>query len=176
MMKIIVALVMILSSTAVCAETYVDAKGTMKMHINKSGAVAEVPEYSNPKEIIRTESEQVFIVVLDSNRTTGYEWQIGQPFDNLALELVGKEYVSASSGMPGAGGKEKWTFRALAFRRDAVPLLFKYVRPWEKDVRPEKELNFKVIINKGPAERQLASMQKELDRLRNDRWTEHLGQ
>ncbi len=174
----IALLAIILMSTTAYAETYMDAGGKLKMRIGKKDAasISEVPEYSNHKDTIQTESAQVFIIALDSNRTTGYEWQIEQPFDNLALESVGVEYVKGPNNMPGAGGKEKWTFRALVSRREAVPISFKYVRPWEKDAKPDKEVTFKVMINKGPVERQLDSMQKELDRMRNSSWTEHLGQ
>lgn len=176
-MRIIAVLIitLICASTS-CAETYVDAVGKMKMHIGAKDASPEVPEYTDPGNIIQTETGRIFVIVLDANATTGYEWQIEQPFDKLALEAIGKEYVKGSSDMPGAGGKEKWTFRALAFRRGYVPLSFKYIRPWEKDVQAAKEVTFKVIINKGPAERQLESMQKSIDKMRNESWTEHLGQ
>jgi len=178
MIRITAALAIILICAAACAETYVDGGGKMKMRIGAKDAASasEVPEYNNPGDTIKTESGQVFVIALDSNRTTGYEWQIEQPFDKMALESVGVEYVKGPNDMPGAGGKEKWTFRALVFRRETVPLSLKYVRPWEKDVKPEKEVTFKVMINKGPVERQLDSMQKELDRMRNSLWTEHVGQ
>ena len=178
-MKIIVAVSAItLICASACAETYVNADGKMKLRIGKKDAVtmSEAPEYSNPKDVIRTESGQIFIVSLDSNRTTGYGWQIEQPFDNLALESLGVEYVKEPSDMMGVGGREKWTFRALVFRKEFVPLSFKYVRPWEKDEQPAKMIAFKVVINKGPAERQLESMQKAMDKMRNNSWDEHLGQ
>ena len=133
-------------------------------------------QFSNPAKPIEAESDKLFVITLESNRTTGYQWQLAGRIDDVAVELVGVEYVKPRQDMPGAGGVENWTFRAKVSRREKVMLPFKYVRPWEKNSPPAKEEVFSVIIRKGERERQLDSMQKELNRLHDELWTEHLGQ
>lgn len=120
-------------------------------------------QFSDPGKLITVESEQIFVITLESNRTTGYEWQIAGKLDTYAVELVGVEYVRGAGTMPGSGGRENWTFRAITSRRESVPIRFQYVRPWEKDAKPVKEVVFSVAINKGPVERQIERMQRAMD-------------
>ena len=86
-----------------------------------------------------------FSVTLASNPTTGYSWALAKPLDAKLLTLVTNVYVRPDSRLMGAGGKEVWTFKALAEGRTQIDL--KYVRPWEKDAAPAQTTNFVVVIN-----------------------------
>jgi len=136
----------------------------------------DIPRYSDPGRGIDAESGKLFMITLESNRTTGYQWQIARPLDSSAFELIGVEYVTGDKRMPGAPGKENWTFKAVSSGKGSVPIAFKYVRPWEKDTPPAKEVVFFVMIRKGPDEKRLEDMQRELDRLHDENWDTHLGQ
>ena len=144
--------------------------------IARFSAFAEVSRFNNPDKLISVESGEVFIIELDSNRSTGYEWQIAYPLDKYAFELAGVEYARPLKASPGAGGKENWTFRALASRNGKLPIAFKYVRPWEKDLPPAKEITFSLIVNKGPEERQLEHQQKELDAIHDESLVNSAGE
>jgi inhibitor of cysteine peptidase len=86
-----------------------------------------------------------FAITLDSNATTGYEWQLADTLDESTLELVGSEYtIPNDEGLVGAGGIEVWTFKAVGAGETTVPM--KYVRPWEEDVAPAKERTFDVTV------------------------------
>ncbi len=85
-----------------------------------------------------------FSVFLDSNPTTGYRWQLGNPLDEAVLQLVGTEYEAPQSKLLGAGGKEKWTFRAVG--RGVTSITLEYVRPWEKGVPPGKTVVYPVRV------------------------------
>jgi inhibitor of cysteine peptidase len=85
-----------------------------------------------------------FIVMLDSNKTTGYEWQIDKPLDGNLIEQKSLKYTPGNTGLVGSGGKEEWRFAAL--KRGRSRISFKYVRPWEKNVPPSKKKIFNVEI------------------------------
>ena len=139
-------------------------------------AAADLPRFSDPSKPIIVESGTAFVIELDSNKTTGYEWQIAYPLDKYAFELVGVEYVKPRGSIPGAEGKENWTFNALSSRNGKLPIAFKYVRAWEKDLQPAKEITFSVTINKGADERRLEHIQKEMDQMRDESLNESLSQ
>ena len=157
MKRIVLSIIMMLFAVAVAEAV-------------ETAVVPDIPRYSKPSKTIETESGNNFIITLDSNRTTGYEWQLDAKYDKYAIELVGVEYVNPAGGMPGAGGKENWTFKALSFRNWKVGLHFIYVRAWEKDVPPAKEVEFTVKINRGPVEQRLYDMQRELKKMQNESW------
>ncbi|MDD5681223.1 MAG: protease inhibitor I42 family protein [Candidatus Omnitrophica bacterium] len=87
---------------------------------------------------------ETFTIEMESNRTTGYEWQLAEPVDKDRLEFVISEYVPDTSGRMGAGGKERWTFKAIGPGNPVIH--FKYVRPWEKDAPPAEKKSFVVMI------------------------------
>lgn len=93
-----------------------------------------------------------FSITLDSNPTTGYRWQLAKPLDESLVKLVGNEYQEPeSSGAVGAGGKEIWTFKAVAEGKTAIAM--KYVRSWEKNQPPAKRAKFEVVIRKDDSEK-----------------------
>lgn len=68
-----------------------------------------------------------YALLLDSNPTTGYQWQV--EFDESLLELVDQRYEPGWGNVVGAGGKEVFVFRGLAV--GIADVGFTYKRPWE---------------------------------------------
>lgn len=87
---------------------------------------------------------ETFSITLDSNPTTGYQWRLAGQFPARKLRLVKSSYRRPSGRLVGAGGREIWTFEALAAGR--ATLRFEYIRPWEKDVPPARTRTFEVAI------------------------------
>jgi predicted secreted protein len=105
----------------------------------------DLQDFDNHAEVmIDTVARKCFIITLESNKTTGYEWQLAEPLDNSMLRFISSKYVTGDSDLVGAGGKEEWTFMALKPGKTAVSL--KYVRSWEKDAPPAKKIIFVVVI------------------------------
>jgi len=98
--------------------------------------------FRSPKPITINKGDE-FILVLDSNKTTGFGWQLAKPLNRNMLNLVQADYMPNKTDLVGAGGKEEWTFRAVNSGKATIS--FKYVRPWEK-VKPAKEKTFTIII------------------------------
>lgn len=103
-----------------------------------------LPEYSDASRAIETAVGEEFIISLDSNRTTGYGWQIAGALDPDMLKIVEIQHRSPVTRLVGAGGKDTWTL--LALRPGSAQISFEYVRPWEKDVPPAKKSSFTVTI------------------------------
>ena len=101
-------------------------------------------EFTDPKQPVEARHGHQFVVVLESNHTTGYRWEISDGADKSVVELVGSEYRAPDTGQTGAGGREVWTFQAKNPGKTTVR--FKYVRPWEKDVSPAKVVSFDVVV------------------------------
>ena len=86
----------------------------------------------------------VLIVTLESNPTTGYQWELSEITGNDILELVSSEFQPAETGLVGAGGTEVWTFKALA--RGEATINLEYSRPWEGGEKGEKTFSLNVVV------------------------------
>lgn len=84
-----------------------------------------------------------FSVILDSNPTTGYSWQLAEPLDENLLKLIKSNFIPPDTDLVGAPGQEEWAFQAL--RKGKTTISFHYLRPWEKDVPPVQIKSFIVI-------------------------------
>jgi hypothetical protein len=64
------------------------------------------------KTIQVRKNNSIFSITLDANPTTGYTWFL-KSYDQLFIKPLGKKYKmkAGAEEMPGAGGKEVWTFQ-----------------------------------------------------------------
>ena len=104
----------------------------------------EIGDYSDPAIPIKSESGKIIIITLQSNRTTGYEWQIAEPLDTKIIGFMRSEYIPSEPQAIGSGGTEVWSFRAMG--EGNAKIKFKYVRPWEKDTAPVKKMSFDIVV------------------------------
>lgn len=101
--------------------------------------------FSVMPKIYRTGSDIVagvgepFVVELEANPTTGYEWQL--QVDANKVEIVNRKYQPSGSGI-GAGGSEHITLRPISTGDTSIRALYK--RKWETD--PIEERHFKLRI------------------------------
>jgi|GEM_PF-578937 len=92
----------------------------------------DAEEYDDPNAPIVVEVGQEFVIVLESNPTTGYQWQLTEPLEEEVLSLVKTEFQEPEEdGLVGAAGEERWTFKAEG--RGDTTIDFAYVRPWEEE-------------------------------------------
>ncbi len=89
---------------------------------------------------METKNGEKFLVTLEANPTTGYEWQID--FDPVYIELIVKNYVPSYSELIGSGGEEIFEF--LAKESGETVITFSYLRPWEEE--SIKEEIYEIII------------------------------
>ena len=90
----------------------------------------------------------IFTVELESNPSTGFQWVLADNSDSTVLQVHEQEYVMANTGdppLPGAGGKEVWTFKALAQGETTISL--EYSRPWDGGEKAVQTFELTVTIN-----------------------------
>lgn len=88
---------------------------------------------------------QSAVLKLKADKEAGYAWEIAEPWDEKALEFVGKESLSGSQ--EGALGTEVWTFKAL--KAGTVELSFRYVDRTGQASAGSRNAVFSVIIKEG---------------------------
>ena len=87
-------------------------------------------------------------VTLDSNATTGYNWELTGISDAGVLQKNDNKYEAPTSGLVGAGGKEVWTFQTLA--AGTTTLSMEYSQPWAGGQKAAKNFTL-TVISKYPA-------------------------
>jgi inhibitor of cysteine peptidase len=95
-------------------------------------------------KIVETAVGKSFTVTLDSNPTTGYQWQIARQMDTGLVELIDSRYIAPKTDLVGAPGHEEWHFKTI--KEGKAIISFEYARPWEKDELPVQTESFIVII------------------------------
>jgi inhibitor of cysteine peptidase len=85
--------------------------------------------FTDASKVIDVRIGETFTIVLDSNPTTGYSWQLkSKPAPSIVF--VGSAYRTNQPVLPGTGGREIWTFKAVTAGDAGISL--QYVRPFDK--------------------------------------------
>ena len=110
----------------------------------------EVPidNFMNQKNIsdkIEVPAGDTLVVTLGSNPTTGFRWsESAQISDQTILKQTGHEFVPPEGTVPGAGGQEEWTFKAL--KAGTATVSMEYSRPWEGGEKGEWTFSLAVTV------------------------------
>ena len=104
-------------------------------------AGSSMPALTDPSQPITINAGEVFMIVVESNPSTGYHWEVVG--DLSGVELVSREYTAAEPVIPGSGGVEVWTFKAIA-TGDASFTIGNY--PTGNGTTTEQELKFSVTV------------------------------
>jgi predicted secreted protein len=83
-------------------------------------------------------------IVLESNVTTGFSWQLEQPLDEEVLVLVDDDYIAPGTDAVGAPGKQELTFEAVGKGTTSIELW--YIRPFDSPPDPADEASFPVTV------------------------------
>ncbi len=117
---------------------------------SSTSSTLAVDESFNGKEV-KVALGGLLQVALDSNPTTGFNWELTQISDITVLEKVSNIYeapmVKQKEGEPplvGAGGKEFWNFKAL--KKGNSVLSMEYSRPWEGGEKGVNKFGLTVIV------------------------------
>jgi len=85
-----------------------------------------------------------FTITLDSNATTGYNWELKGISDTAVLEKADNKYEAPASGLMGAGGKEVWTFEAM--KAGTSTLTMEYSQPWAGGQKSANTFSLTVVV------------------------------
>lgn len=75
-------------------------------------ASSTMPALTDPSQPITVSAGETFMIVVESNPSTGYHWEIVGDLTNI--EFVSREFTGSEPVIPGSGGVEVWTFKATA--------------------------------------------------------------
>jgi predicted secreted protein/N-acetylneuraminic acid mutarotase len=97
---------------------------------------------------VTLELNQILVVTLESNPSTGYQWEAVED-PNSILEQIGEaEFKSSYEGaepIVGAGGWEIFRFKAVSAGQMTLQMVYR--RYWETDVEPAKTFSIDVVVN-----------------------------
>ena len=91
------------------------------------GSDAHAPAYSDPAQPIEVRAGSEFTLALKSNQSTGYAWVLVDSAALGPLRLVSKDYEVPREYRDnnGAGGTERWIFRAPSAGSGVVSLVYR---------------------------------------------------
>ncbi|MFN8384661.1 MAG: protease inhibitor I42 family protein [Anaerolineales bacterium] len=84
-----------------------------------------------------------FKIILDSNPTTGYHWEVVGELDKGVVEFVSKNYKADGLQVTGSGGKDVWVFKAVAAGTTTITL-GNY--PPDPSADAEQTITFNVVV------------------------------
>ena len=107
------------------------------------GCSAAPKEYTSADQTISVAVGDQFIIKLEGNATTGFQWT--NIFDDAYLKQIKSEYVvdQAKPGMVGVGGNQYFTFQAL--KAGSTEVKCTYERSFDKG-KDARYATFKVTI------------------------------
>ncbi|MCC7117187.1 MAG: protease inhibitor I42 family protein [Anaerolineales bacterium] len=100
------------------------------------------PELIDPAQPIEVQTGDTFHVVIDSNPSTGYHWEIVG--DLSGVEFVSTEYTADEPVIPGSGGVDVWVFKAVSAGQTQITL--GYYPPDPNATAPERTETYTVIV------------------------------
>jgi len=102
-----------------------------------------VVEISDAGKTIEVTAGNDFKIVIESNSSTGYHWELVGDLDENIVQLVSKDYRADEPVMPGSGGRDVLVFQAVAAGETTITL--GYYPPGEGE-SPAQEVTFTVVV------------------------------
>lgn len=101
----------------------------------------------NNGDSINLKVEDIVVIRLESNPTTGYSWILDKKTDTLIVSMVDSEYIQSveDKELVGAGGHEIFTFKAVS--KGKTSIILNYERPWEEDEEPLETFEINISVN-----------------------------
>ena len=130
--------------TLTAATPTAGASPTVALTADASPTPVSVSDTGGAMPAIELKTGQELRVVLESNPTTGYRWQLADPLNESILKFLQSEYRAQPPVAVGSGGEEIWTFRAVSPGQVTLTLI--YVQPWAKADKPARTWTSVVIV------------------------------
>jgi predicted secreted protein len=102
------------------------------------------PALTDPTQPIEVQAGETFHIVIDSNPSTGYHWELTGELDSNIVKFVSTEYTADEPVMPGSGGVDVWAFKAIANGETQITL--GHYPPGVTEGVPEQSVTFSVIV------------------------------
>jgi inhibitor of cysteine peptidase len=107
-------------------------------------ACSKAVKPNDPQVSIETSAGKEFKVILPSNPSTGYHWEIVGELDKNVVEFVSQDYRADEPVLAGSGGSDVWVFKAVAPGETTITL--GYYPPSNDPTDPQETKTFSVIV------------------------------
>ena len=101
------------------------------------------PALTDPAQPIEVQAGETFHIVVDSNPSTGYHWELVGELSGV--ELVSRDYTADEPVAPGSGGVDIWTFNAVS--AGSVQITLGSFPPDANVTEPEQTVTFDIVVN-----------------------------
>ena len=101
-------------------------------------------QVSENQQNISLKKNQELTIVLSSNATTGFSWQLNDSYDKNVVNFVSTDYVASISGLIGAPGQELWNFKGI--KKGNTMMQFNYSQKWLKNIPPTNTKSFNITV------------------------------
>ena len=102
------------------------------------------PALTDPATPIEVQAGETIHIVVDSNPSTGYHWEFTSELDMNVVEFVSSDHTADEPVMPGSGGVDVWTFKAVAVGQTQITL--GSYPPDTSVTEPEETITFDIIV------------------------------
>jgi len=99
---------------------------------------------SDPAKNLEAIVGNEFKIVIDSNPSSGYHWELGDDLDESIVEFVSTYYNPKSSVAPGSSGQDVWVFKAMKAGEAHITLW--YYSPSNELADPQQKATFTVTV------------------------------
>lgn len=112
-----------------------------------TGCGSEEVPLTEPGTVFEVDPDDDFVVVLESNATTGYAWELETDLPADVVRLVRDVYVEPDTDLVGAAGRQEFTFEGVGDGAAVIELW--YVRSFDDPPEPADRAQFEVIVGTG---------------------------
>lgn len=114
-----------------------------------AGACGDDPDpepvgFTEPGTVFDVDVGDEVTIVLESNITTGYTWELETPPLVDVVRLVDDVYVEPDTDLVGAAGRQELTFEAIGEGTAEVSLW--YVRDFDDPKEPADRARFEIVV------------------------------
>ena len=102
-----------------------------------------LPEPSDPTQLITVKRGETFNIVVPSNASTGYHWEIIPELDETIVQSAERGYIAQQPILAGSGGMDVWAFRAVGAGETTIVLGY---YPPANASDPEEVLTFSIHV------------------------------
>jgi inhibitor of cysteine peptidase len=91
-----------------------------------TGCTTGPSEFSDPADTINVKPGEEFVIVLESNASTGFRWTLSATLDESVVDLLMASYRPGTGGnaVVGSGGHEYWRFAAVGRGTTLIPMAY----------------------------------------------------
>lgn len=104
----------------------------------------DIFQISDPAKQLEASAGSEFKIIIESNPSTGYHWELVEDLDENAVQFVSREYRASEPVLAGSGGVDVWVFKAIAPGETSITL--GYYPPSNDPIDPQQIVEFVVTV------------------------------